>query len=42
LASALVLAQKLGGIDGKTFILAFLTGFEVECKISDGCCRTLS
>jgi 2-methylcitrate dehydratase PrpD len=35
LASALVLAQKLGGIDGKTFILAFLTGFEVECKISE-------
>ena len=30
-----MLAQKLGGIDGKTFILAFLTGFEVECKISE-------
>src|ERR1043165_6706198 len=35
LTSALVLAQKLGGIDGKTFMLAFLTGFEVECKISE-------
>jgi 2-methylcitrate dehydratase PrpD len=35
LTSTLVLAQKLGGIDGKTFILAFLTGFEVECKISE-------
>lgn len=35
LASALVMAQKLGGIDGKTFMLGFLTGFEVECKISE-------
>src|SRR5919109_2544573 len=35
LASALVMAQKRGGIDGKTFMLAFLTGFEVECKISE-------
>ena len=35
LASALVMTQKLGGIDGKTFMLAFLTGFEVECKISE-------
>ena len=35
LSSALVLAQKLGGVDGKTFMLAFLTGFEVECKISE-------
>ena len=35
LSSALVMAQKLGGIDGKTFMLAFLTGFEVECKISE-------
>jgi 2-methylcitrate dehydratase PrpD len=35
LSSALVLAQKLGGIDGKSFMLAFLTGFEVECKISE-------
>ena len=34
-SSALVMAQKLGGIDGKTFMLAFLTGFEVECKISE-------
>ena len=30
LSSALVMAQKLGGIDGKTFMLAFLAGFEVE------------
>ena len=35
LSSALVMAQRLGGIDGKTFMLAFLTGFEVECKISE-------
>jgi 2-methylcitrate dehydratase PrpD len=35
LTGALVIAQKLGGIDGKNFMLAFLTGFEVECKISE-------
>jgi len=35
LSSALVMAQKLGAIDGKAFMLAFLTGFEVECKISE-------
>src|SRR6185436_15829471 len=35
LSSALVMGQKLGGIDGKTFMLAFLAGFEVECKISE-------
>jgi len=35
LSSALAMAQKLGNVDGKTFMLAFLTGFEVECKISE-------
>jgi 2-methylcitrate dehydratase PrpD len=35
LTSALVLAQKLGAVDGRSFMLAFLTGFEVECKISE-------
>jgi 2-methylcitrate dehydratase PrpD len=35
LTGALVMAQKLRGIDGKAFLLAFLTGFEVECKISE-------
>jgi 2-methylcitrate dehydratase PrpD len=35
LASALVTAQKLGAVDGRMFMLAFLTGFEVECKISE-------
>jgi 2-methylcitrate dehydratase PrpD len=35
LSSALVIGQKLGGIDGQTLMLAFLAGFEVECKISE-------
>jgi 2-methylcitrate dehydratase PrpD len=35
LSSALVMAQQIGNIDGKNFMLAFLTGFEVECKISE-------
>ncbi len=35
LSGALVMAQKLGAVDGRTFMLAFLTGFEVECKISE-------
>jgi 2-methylcitrate dehydratase PrpD len=35
LTSALVMTQKLGGVDGRTFMLAFLAGFEVECKISE-------
>jgi 2-methylcitrate dehydratase PrpD len=29
------MAQKLGNIDGKRLMLALLTGFEVECKISE-------
>lgn len=35
LTSALVMAQKLGAVDGRGFMLAFLTGFEVECKIAE-------
>jgi len=39
LSAALAMAQRLGGgidvVSGKTFMLAFLTGFEVECKISE-------
>src|SRR5918996_1269679 len=35
LTSALVMTQRLGGVGGQTFMLAFLTGFEVECKISE-------
>lgn len=33
--AALVMAQRLGGVDGRRFMLAFQTGFEVECKISE-------
>ncbi len=35
LAAVLATAQKLGGVDGNGFMLAFLTGFEIECKISE-------
>jgi 2-methylcitrate dehydratase PrpD len=35
LTSALVISQRLGGVDGKRLMLAFLTGFEVECKIAE-------
>jgi len=35
LTSALVISQRLGNIDGQAFMLAFLAGFEVECKISE-------
>ncbi|GAU82669.1 MmgE/PrpD family protein [Bosea sp. BIWAKO-01] len=35
LTAALVLSQRLGGVDGKRLMLAFQTGFEVECKISE-------
>ncbi len=35
LSGALVAAQMLGGVSGERFMLAFLTGFEVECKMSE-------
>ena len=35
LSAALVMAQKVGAIDGRAFMTAFLAGFEVECKISE-------
>ncbi|MEM9631013.1 MAG: MmgE/PrpD family protein [Pseudomonadota bacterium] len=35
LTASLIMAQKLGNVDGKRFMLAFLTGFEIECKISE-------
>ncbi len=35
LTATLTVAQKLGGVDGRKFLTAFLTGFEVECKISE-------
>ncbi|WP_265516884.1 MmgE/PrpD family protein [Nitratireductor luteus] len=35
LTAALVMAQKMKPVSGRDFMLAFLTGFEVECKISE-------
>lgn len=35
LTAAIVMAQRLGQVSGRDFMLAFLTGFEVECKISE-------
>ena len=35
LTAAIVMSQRLAKVDGKRFMLAFQTGFEVECKISE-------
>jgi len=35
LSATIAMAQRIGGVDGKRFMLAFQTGFEVECKISE-------
>jgi len=35
LTATLVMAQRLGTVSGKEVMLAFQTGFEVECKISE-------
>lgn len=35
LAAGLAVADHLGGVDGRTFLTAFLAGFEVECKIAE-------
>jgi 2-methylcitrate dehydratase PrpD len=35
LVASLVIAQKIGKVSGKDFVNAFLTGFEVESKISE-------
>jgi 2-methylcitrate dehydratase PrpD len=35
LTATLVMAQTLGGVDGKRFMTAFIAGYEVECKISE-------
>ena len=35
LTASMVISQKLGKVSGEAFMLAFLTGFEVECKISE-------
>lgn len=35
LAASLAVSEELGLVDGKTFLTAFLAGFEVECKIAE-------
>lgn len=35
LSAALVISDMLDGVDGKTFLTAFVAGFEVECKIAE-------
>ncbi len=35
LSAGLAIADMLGGVDGKTFMTAFVSGFEVECKIAE-------
>lgn len=35
LTAALVMAQRIGNVSGRDVMLAFQTGFEVECKISE-------
>lgn len=35
LTSSLVISQRIGNVSGQDFMLAFQTGFEVECKISE-------
>lgn len=35
LTAALVIAQKLGNVSGRDFVNAFVTGFEVESKVSE-------
>jgi len=35
LAAAMAVAEMRGGVSGKDFLTAFITGFEVECKIAE-------
>lgn len=35
LSACLAISDMTGGIDGKTFLTAFISGFEVECKIAE-------
>ena len=35
LAASMAVAEMLGGVSGREFLTAFLTGFEVECKIAE-------
>ena len=35
LAASMAAAEMLGGVAGREFLTAFLTGFEIECKIAE-------
>ena len=35
LSAGLAIGDMLGGVEGKTFLAAFVAGFEVECKIAE-------
>jgi 2-methylcitrate dehydratase PrpD len=35
LSAALAISQKLNRVSGQDFLLGFMTGYEVECKISE-------
>ena len=35
LAAGLAVGDMLGGVDGETFMTAFMAGFEVECKVAE-------
>lgn len=35
LTASLAIAEEIGAVSGKTFLTAFLAGFEVECKIAE-------
>ncbi len=35
LSAGLAIADMLGGVNGETFLTAFLAGFEVECKLAE-------
>lgn len=35
LSACLAISDYIGGVDGKTFLTAFMAGFEVECKVAE-------
>jgi len=35
LSACLAISDMIGGIDGETFLTAFIAGFEIECKIAE-------
>lgn len=35
LSAALAIADMVGGVDGKTFMTSFISGFEIECKVAE-------